>query len=45
MDIEGIRNKEQGTRKKEQGGLYMWIQTPTQNGRHDEVGVFQKQRG
>ncbi len=33
--------KEEGRRKKEEGGLYMWIGTPTQNWRRKMfVGVL-----
>ncbi|MBW4671035.1 MAG: hypothetical protein KME60_27340 [Cyanomargarita calcarea GSE-NOS-MK-12-04C] len=28
-----INNLNEGRRKKEEGGLYMWTWTPTQNGR------------
>jgi hypothetical protein len=32
--------KEEGRRKKEEGSLYMWIQTPTQNVGPLKIGVL-----
>jgi hypothetical protein len=34
--------KEEGRRKKEEGGLYMGIQTPIQNEPPDDVGVLKR---
>jgi hypothetical protein len=32
--------KEEGRRKKEEGGLYMWIKTPTEKNYLRKVGIL-----